>query len=264
MNKHSLLRQKISKQRYISLGVLSFILIFIVWLAMTESGLIKTMFLPSPITVLNNFKTTILDGSLFSNASISIYRIVMGFLLACILGVPLGILVGSFKTMEALIRPLCEFVRYMPVPAFVPLVMVWVGIGETAKIMIVFLGTFFQLVLMVADDAMSVPEDLLSSAYTLGAKRWTTIWKVLIPGMAPRLMETLRMTIGWAWTYLVVAELVASNSGLGYSILKAQRFFQTEAIFVGILTIGIIGLITDRLFALAIKIMFPWDERNDT
>lgn len=262
MNKILSLRGKISKKRYTMLGISSFAFIFLVWLLVTEMGMIKPMFLPSPLTIINNVIETTKDGTLISNMGISIYRIVMGFLLAVVLGVPIGILVGSFKEIEALLRPICEFVRYMPVPAFVPLVMVWAGIGEWAKVIIVFLGTFFQLVLMVADDAMSVPDDLLSSSYTLGAKRWVAIRKVLIPGMAPRLMETLRMTIGWAWTYLVVAELVASSSGLGYSILKAQRFFQTEAIFVGILVIGVIGLITDRLFALAIKLMFPWDERN--
>ncbi len=116
------------------------------------------------------------------------------------------------------------------------------------------------MVLMIADDARSVPDDLLSSSYTLGTTRWTTITKVLIPAMAPKMMLTLRMMIGWGWTYLTVAELVASSSGLGYSILKAQRFLHTESIFSGILVIGILGLITDRLFALAIKKMFLWAE----
>ena len=183
-----------------------------------------------------------------------------GFLISTLIGVPLGILAGSFRPVEAVIAPICEFIRYMPVPAFVPLVMVWCGIGEGAKITIVFLGCFFQMVLMIADDARSVPDDLLSSSYTLGTTRWTTITKVLIPAMAPKMMLTLRMMIGWGWTYLTVAELVASSSGLGYSILKAQRFLHTESIFSGILVIGILGLITDRLFALAIKKMFLWAE----
>lgn len=256
------LRGKIEKKQYTSLAVLSFILIFFIWYFITKIGLIEPMLLPSPVAVVNNVLEGLNNSTLIGNIGISFYRIVMGFLLAVILGVPIGILVGSFKGIEAFIRPICEFIRYMPVPAFVPLVMVWTGIGEMAKIMIVFLGTFFQLVLMVADDVMSVPEDLLNSSYTLGANRRIAIRKVLFPAMAPRLMETLRMTIGWAWTYLIVAELVASNSGLGYTIMKAQRFFQSEAIFAGILVIGIIGLVTDRLFALMIKLMFPWEERN--
>ena len=116
------------------------------------------------------------------------------------------------------------------------------------------------MVLMIADDARSVSDDLLSSSYTLGTTRWTTITKVLIPAMAPKMMLTLRMMIGWGWTYLTVAELVASSSGLGYSILKAQRFLHTESIFSRILIIGVLGLITDRMFAFAIRKMFPWAE----
>ena len=190
----------------------------------------------------------------------SIFRITMGFVISVIIGGPLGILAGSFKRIDAVITPICEFIRYMPVPAFVPLVMVWCGIGEGAKISIVFLGCFFQMVLMVADNARAVSDDLLSASYTLGTTRFTTITKVLIPAMAPNMMLTLRMMIGWGWTYLTVAELVASNSGLGYSILKAQRFLHTESIFSGILVIGVLGLITDRIFAFAIKKMFPWAE----
>ena len=159
-----------------------------------------------------------------------------------------------------MIRPICEFVRYMPVPAFVPLIMVWVGIGERAKITVIFIGTFYQLVLLVADDAMSVPDDLLNAGYTLGTDSKMTIFKILIPAMMPRLMETLRMMIGWAWTYLVSAELVAASTGLGYTILKSQRFLKTDAIFGGIILIGLLGLITDRIFAFVNKKLFHWAE----
>lgn len=222
--------------------------------------MVKELFLPSPLKVLNDIVSCAKDGSLWANMGWSIFRITMGFVIAVVIGVPLGILAGSFKRVDAVVTPICEFIRYMPVPAFVPLVMVWCGIGEGAKISIVFLGCFFQMVLMVADNARAVSDDLLSASYTLGTTRFTTIIKVLIPAMAPNMMLTLRMMIGWGWTYLTVAELVASNSGLGYSILKAQRFLHTESIFSGILVIGVLGLITDRIFAFAIKKMFPWAE----
>lgn len=254
------LRKEISKSKYSAIALITFVGIFAVWMLVCASGAIKTLFLPSPVSVIKDIINGAKDGSLWSNMGFSIYRITMGFVLAVVLGVPLGIFAGSLKKFEAVIAPICEFIRYMPVPAFVPLVMVWCGIGEWAKIIVVFLGTFFQLVLMIADDTRSVSDDLLSSSYTLGTSRWTTITKVLIPAMAPRMMLTLRMMIGWAWTYLTVAELVASSSGLGYSILKAERFFHTESIFSGILVIGLLGLITDRIFAFAIKKMFPWAE----
>jgi NitT/TauT family transport system permease protein len=136
--------------------------------------------------------------------------------------------------------------------------MIWAGIGEWAKILVIFIGCFFQLVLMVASDTRKVPIDLVHAAYTLGANRRRVIDTILIPALGPHLMTTLRLTLGWAWTYLVVAELVAVNSGLGYAIMKAQRFLNTDQIFVGIIIIGLLGLISDRLFSFANKRFFPW------
>ena len=221
------IRKEIDRKKYLLFAILSFVIVLAAWLIASESGAIKEIFLPKPQNVVNYYIESIKDGSLLQNTGISIYRITLGFVYAVLLGVPIGILVGTFKKAEAFIRPLCEFVRYMPVPAFVPLIMVWVGIEESAKITVIFIGTFFQLVLMVADDALAVPDDLINAGYTLGSNTPKTIFKILIPAMMPRLMETLRMMIGWAWTYLVSAELVAANTGLGYTILKSQRFLKT-------------------------------------
>jgi NitT/TauT family transport system permease protein len=199
-------------------------------------------------------------GNVWGDLYISCYRIFMGFLYAAVIGVILGILAGCFAGVEAFFQPLIEFLRYLPVPAFVPLIMVWVGIDENAKIAVIFLGTLFQLVPMVVDDIKSVPEDYINAAYTLGARKFTALWRVIIPAMLPRLMDTLRMMMGWAWTYLVVAELVAANSGLGYSILKAQRYLRTPTIFAGILLIGLLGLIIDRTFVIVSRRIFRWTE----
>ena len=252
------IRKEIDRKKYLLFAILSFVIVLAAWLIASESGAIKEIFLPKPQNVVNYYIESIKDGSLLQNTGISIYRITLGFVYAVLLGVPIGILVGTFKKAEAFIRPLCEFVRYMPVPAFVPLIMVWVGIEESAKITVIFIGTFFQLVLMVADDALAVPDDLINAGYTLGSNTPKTIFKILIPAMMPRLMETLRMMIGWAWTYLVSAELVAANTGLGYTILKSQRFLKTDAIFANIILIGLLGLITDRIFAFLNKKLFPW------
>jgi len=254
------LRKEISKNKYTKIAVITFIVIFGLWTLISETGMVDSLFLPAPRIVVMDMIEGAIDGTLWVNMGYSVFRVTMGFLMSVVLGVPLGIFAGSFRKFDAAIAPVCEFIRYMPVPAFVPLIMVWCGIGEFAKIFVVFLGCFFQLVLMIADDARSVPDDLLSSSYTLGTNRVTTITKVLIPAMAPRMMQTLKMMIGWGWTYLTVAELVASNSGLGYSIIKAQRFLHTESIFSGILVIGLLGLATDRVFTLVIRKMFPWAE----
>ena len=254
------IRRKIKKPQYISISAISFAVILLAWGIASGLELVNTLFLPEPADVLSKLWEMITDGSLWTDTIISIYRISMGFLLAAVLGVPIGILCSCFHKVSAVFAPICQFVRYMPVPAFVPLLMVWIGIGEFSKIMIVFIGTFFQLVLMIIDDANAVSDDLLAAGYTLGASNSTTVFRVLIPAMAPSMMQTLRMMIGWAWTYLVVAELVAANTGLGYSILKAQRFLKTDAIFVGILVIGLLGLATDILLGVIIRRLFPWEE----
>ncbi len=255
-----LIRRKIKKTKSILISIISFGIILGLWSFACSFELVDTMFLPNPLTVVKKFFAILGDGSLAVDTGISIYRISMGFLLATALGVPIGILCSCFRGVAAVCEPLCQFIRYMPVPAFVPLLMVWMGIGEFSKVMIVFIGTFFQLVLMIIDDSNAVSDDLLSAGYTLGANNKTTLFKVLIPAMTPSMMQTLRMMLGWAWTYLVVAELVAANTGLGYSILKAQRFLQTDQIFVGIIVIGLLGLITDIVFGIIIKKIFPWEE----
>ncbi|POP32795.1 ABC transporter permease [Lactonifactor longoviformis] len=252
------IRKPISRKKYLLLAAAAFLTVFLVWSAVSSAGMVKEIFLPRPSSVLRYYLTAVSDGTLWENTKISIIRISLGFLMAVVLGIPVGILVGTFAKTEAAVRPLCEFIRYMPVPAFVPLIMVWIGIGESAKVAVIFIGTFFQLVLMVADDALSVPGDLINAGYTLGADTKQAVFRILIPAMMPRLMETLRMMIGWAWTYLVSAELVAADTGLGYTILKSQRFLKTDAIFGGILLIGLLGLVTDRIFALLNKKLFPW------
>lgn len=254
------IRKDIGKEKYLLYAVISFVVVFLAWFLVSDSGLLKEIFLPKPKSVIQYYIESLKDGSLLANTKISVYRICFGFIYAVILGIPVGILVGTFQRFEAVLRPLCEFIRYMPIPAFVPLIMVWVGIEESAKITVIFIGTFFQLVLMVADDALSVPEDLLNAGYTLGSSTANTVFKILLPAMMPRLLETLRMMIGWAWTYLVSAELVAANSGLGYTILKSQRFLKTDAIFANIILIGLLGLVTDRCFAWLNKKLFPWAE----
>lgn len=254
------IRRQIDKKKYAAYAIITFLVILAIWTFVSTFELIDTIFLPTPLSVLEYAFKSAKEGILWTNMGISVYRITLGFVFAVILGVPIGILAGTFKVVEAMVRPISEFIRYMPVPAFVPLIMVWVGIGESAKITVIFIGTFFQLVLMVADDARSVSDDLIYASYTLGADTKTAIMKVLIPAMLPRLMETLRMMIGWAWTYLVSAELVAASTGLGYSILKAQRFVKTDAIFSGIIIIGLLGLITDRIFSYINKKLFHWTE----
>ena len=140
-----------------------------------------------------------------------------------------------------------DFIRYLPVPALVPLTLIWLGIGEGSKIALLWIGTFFQLVLLVADDARRVPKEFIETGWTLGANDRALMKDVLLPAMLPNMVDSLRITLGWCWTYLIVAEIVASNSGIGYQIWAARRYGKTPEVFAGILTIGVIGLGSDQV-----------------
>ena len=229
-----------------------------VWWLVSSGATVDKVFLPSPVDVFNRLIKWYVEDDLLSDMGISIYRVTSGFLFSAVIALPLALMIGTFRPVQAVLEPLTDFIRYMPAVAFIPLVMLWVGIEESSKISIIFIGTFFQMVLMMAEDVRRVPLAQIEAAQTLGADKGETINLVIFQAAKPALLDTLRVTMGWAWTYLVVAELVAANSGLGYSILKAQRFLQTDKIFVGIILIGVIGLVMDQLFRLAHRKAFPW------
>jgi NitT/TauT family transport system permease protein len=251
-------RAPISRRTYWVLALIGLFIPLVLWAVLAAFGGLDPVFLPAPLAVLSKTWTWLTETGLLDDMGISIYRVVTGFLLSAVIALPLGLFIGSYRAVQALLEPLTDFIRYMPAVAFIPLVMLWVGIGEGSKIAIIFIGTFFQMVLMVAEDVRRVPAAQVEAAQTMGANRSELVEKVIFPSAKPALLDTLRITMGWAWTYLVVAELVAANSGLGYAILRAQRFLQTDTIFAGIIVIGLIGLVTDQLFRLAHRRAFPW------
>jgi NitT/TauT family transport system permease protein len=250
-------RSPIPALRSAVLVLLGLLLPLLVWLLLALGAWVEPVFMPGPLRVLERLAAWWADG-LLADIGISTLRVVSGWALSALIALPLGLLIGSFRTLQALLEPLTDFIRYMPAVAFIPLVMVWVGIDEGAKVAIIFIGTFFQMVLMVAEDVRRVPQAQIEAAQTMGATRRELIEQVLVPSAKPALLDTLRVTMGWAWTYLVVAELVAASSGLGFAILKAQRFLQTDKIFAGILLIGLIGLAIDQLLRLAHRRAFPY------
>jgi NitT/TauT family transport system permease protein len=146
----------------------------------------------------------------------------------------------------------------MPAVAFVPLTILWLGVGDTQKFAILFIGTFFQEVLLIMDNVKTVPRELIQISSTFGLSKWEILRHVILRAAMPGIWDTFRITLGWAWTYLVVAELVAANVGLGYRIMRAQRFLETETIILGILIIGAMGLITDYFFKISYKKLFRW------
>jgi NitT/TauT family transport system permease protein len=227
-------------------GIAAFVVVIGAWLLVTELRLVQPQFLPSPLAVLEAW------AGLFRNdyhvdIAISIGRVWVAFGAAAALAIPLGMLMSSYRAVGAFSEPLIDFVRYLPVPALVPLTLIWLGIGEGSKIALLWIGTFFQLVLLIADDARRVPKEFIETGRTLGATDWALMKDVLFRAMLPNMVDSLRITLGWCWTYLLIAEIVASNSGIGYELWTARRYGKTPEVFAGILTIGIIGLVSDQL-----------------
>jgi NitT/TauT family transport system permease protein len=249
---------QLSRTQYWLFAALGLFVPFALWALYAASGWVDPVFLPGPLNVFKRIITWLFEDDLTADALISIYRVAAGFALSAALALPLGLLIGAYRPVEALLEPLTDFIRYMPAVAFIPLVMLWLGIGESAKISIIFIGTFFQMVLMVAENVRLVPMAQIEAALTMGATRFEMIRLVLAQSARPAMLDTLRITMGWAWTYLVVAELVAANSGLGYAILRAQRFLKTDTIFAGIILIGLIGLLMDQGFRWLHRRLYPW------
>lgn len=254
-------RGTLPRRHYVAIALFSFLLMLGGWWGLSDSGLVPQLFLPSPPQVLARLQAWYGQGNLIADTEISIYRVTAGFVLSAVMAIPLGLYIGSYRPVQAFFEPMVEFARYLPAVAFVPLVLLWVGIGEGAKISIIWIGTFFQMVLMISENVRHVPTAQIEAAQTMGASRAEIVSRVIFRSALPDIVDTLRVTLGWAWTYLVVAEMVAANSGLGYAILQAQRFLQTGKIFGGILLIGTIGLIMDQLFRFLHRRAFPWLHR---
>ena len=216
------------------------------WEAVSRGGLASPRFLPAPSTVLATLGAMIAERDLLWHAGVSTLRVWAAFGLAAAMAVPIGLAMGSFRWVGAALEPIVDFIRYLPVPALVPLSIIWFGVGEETKIFLLWLGTFFQLVLLVADDVRRVPQEFHEIAMTVGAPGWRRLTDVALPAMSPTLVDNMRITLGWCWTYLIIAEIVAADSGLGFVIWQARRFFQTPEVMAGVVAIGIIGLATDQ------------------
>jgi NitT/TauT family transport system permease protein len=252
------IRTAIPKPLYFTLVFASLAIPIVGWSILTYGGFVGELFLPSPTQVLQTGYRLIQSGRLFSDLIASVSRIFWGFLISALISVPLGLMIGTFKSIEGLVEPLVGLVRYMPTAAFIPLIILWVGIEEPAKIVIIFLGTFFYNTLMIADAVKFIPMDLMKVSYTLGAREKDVFFDVIFPAALPKVIDVLRINIATAWNFVVIAELVASNSGLGYRILVAQRFYRTDEIFVGLIVIGLIGLCIDAVFKLIFRLAVPW------
>ena len=244
--------------RGVLLAVIPFALVLLLWQLLSADSGPQSIFLPRPWTVAKALVELFTTQEFFADVLASVYRVTAGFLLSVVIAVPVGIVAGSSLIADRLVQPFNNFTRYLPVASLIPLCILWAGIGDVEKILVIFIGTVFQLIPLVADTAASVPRNFVDLGHTSGATRRQIITKVVVPWCAPTVYDHLRVALGWAWSYLVVAELVAAQSGIGHVIIQAQRFIQTPRVMAGILVIGLMGLLFDLCFKLPKKAIFPW------
>lgn len=226
------------------------------WYIATNGNWVKALFLPSPSDFVNAAKD-LFSHSFTEDIAASVSRVMFAFLLSLVVALPLAFLMSENRFIQNLLSPYIDFIRYLPVPALIPLTILFFGIGEEAKLFLLFVGTFFQLILLIIDDIKNIPVEYSETAYTLGFNRLQLV-SMKLNAILPQLYDNCRITLGWCWTYLIIAELVASDTGIGHMLKESQRFSNTPNVYVGIITMGIIGFLSDYLFKVFYPVIFKY------
>ena len=251
-------REALTNQRARTLAIAGVATFFGLWCALTYGGLVPPIILPSPTAVLRAFPVLHFEEALVRSALWSLYRVSMGFLLATLVALPLGMLMGTFPAVKAFFAPLLDPRRFLPISALVPLTIVWFGIEETQKVVFLFLGTVVYLLPLVVESVEQVDEVYLQTATTLGASRWQLVRHVLIPGSRPAIAEAMRVMNGIGWTYVILAEVINAPYGLGALITVAGKRSHVDQMFALVIVILIIGVVTDQIIRLINKSLFTW------
>jgi NitT/TauT family transport system permease protein len=254
--------EEIPKPLNIGLTVTSIALPLLLWWLVTTFANVDPKFLPSPGKVLEAFGRLWNTRELLKDTVASLWRVGVGFLFALVFSIPIGVLMGSFPSIRALLEPMFGLMRYMPAPAFIPLLILYLGIGEEPKITLIFIGVFFFNSLMVMDTVKFVPKDLIEATYMLGGNRWEILTQVIFPHVLPGILDASRINLAAAWQLVIVSELIAATEGLGRRISVAGRFLRTDEIFVGLIVIGAIGLTFDLLFQYLLRVSCKWSNQK--
>lgn len=238
--------------------VMSVLVPFLLWWGLSSTGLVDPKFLPTPGMVGTSLMRLWQEGYLLNDTLASFLRVSAGFLLAALVSIPLGIGMGAFASVRSLLEPLIGIVRYMPAPAFIPLLIIYLGLGEEPKIALIFIGTLFFNTLMIMDAVKFVPKDLIETTYTLGGDRRQVLLQVITPYVVPSIFDTFRVNMAASWNLVIVSELVAAENGLGKRIALSQKFFQTDDIFACLIVLGLIGFILDLSLQAAMRMTCKW------
>lgn len=250
--------QTIPAPQRLVLGALGWVAFLLLWQVTSEMDLAPDRLYPGPTAVFSSLQELFLEKGFFSDVVSSVTRIVISFAIAVLIALPVGLLMGSFARVDSLLNPLLGAWRYLPAPAFIPLLLMWLGTGDTQKITLLLMGVVFFLVIMLADVTRQTPRVLIETAKTLGGGRRIILWTVLFRHSLPCYVDTCRQMLAVSWTYLVIAEIVAATDGIGAMMMRAKRFVHVDDIMAGIVTIGVLGLLFDVLFRLVYRKCFPY------
>ncbi len=249
---------KLSQQRTVVLGIAGVIVFFAVWqVAHYVTPEEKQRFLPSVELVVGEIVYLFAEKNFIADVGTSLYRIYVSFFAASLIAVPLGVLMGCFVKLRALISPTTGGWRYLPAASFAPLLLVWFGPSDFAKMALLFLGCFFFLVALILDNTLAVQRELIESGLTMGANRRRVVG-ITFRAAAPHILDSMRNMIAVAWTYLVIAEIIVATDGIGAVMMRAARFLHVDTMMGGILIIGVLGVLTDITFRLASRALFPY------
>jgi NitT/TauT family transport system permease protein len=254
------IRQPLPKRTAYLLGLVAPALVLAAWCVLTYGHLVQPDFLPTPTEVVRGTLQLFIQYDLATAIYVSTRRIALAFLLASALALPLGVLMGSFEPVNRFFEPIMAPLRYMPISAFIPLLILWFGIYEKQKIAFLFLGVFVYLLPVVVSSIRLVPEELIQTALTLGASKFQVIRTVLLPAALPEIFDSFRVMNAIAWTYVILAEAVNPEHGLGYMVELARTHQKASWSFAGLLVIGGIGLLTDFLIRAVSGVLFRWRE----
>ncbi|WP_228339788.1 ABC transporter permease [Marinobacter sp. F3R08] len=250
--------QTISGGQKLALGAVGWFAFLALWQVTSQMDLAPDRLYPGPVAVFSSLRELFMEKDFFSDVLASVGRIVISFGIAVLIALPLGLLMGSFTRVDSILNPLLGAWRYLPAPAFIPLLLMWLGTGDSQKITLLLMGVVFFLVIMLADVTRQTPRVLIETAKTLGGGRRIILWTVLFRNSLPGYVDTCRQMLAVSWTYLVIAEIVAATDGIGAMMMRAKRFVHVDDIMAGIVTIGVLGLIFDVLFRLIYRKCFPY------
>jgi NitT/TauT family transport system permease protein len=245
------------------LGTISVAIFFAAWQLVDALHLVNEVLLPPPTKVLSSLVDLFASTDYLHDIGTSLYRITTSFAAACLVAFPLGILMGSFSIVAAALNPLVSAARYLPAPSFIPVLLMLLGATDAEKLALLFIGVVWFLITMIMDVTQSVPRELIDTARTLGAGRRQILTTVIIPASLPGIVTAMRQMLAVSWTYLVIAVIVASTTGIGAVMMRGQRFLKVDEIMAGILVIGVVGLVFDFLFRWAQRVLFPYVPRGE-